>query len=71
MSFKTFQQLAGALHIEESNGRKLSKWQMVDIVLLGYYNSNSNQSYYKPPTWGEVPYQYRRSLEGWNYGSTH
>ena len=71
VSFKTFQQLAGALHIEESNGRKLSKWQMVDIVLWGYYNSNSDQSNYKPPTWGEVPYQYRRSLEGWNYGSTH
>jgi hypothetical protein len=70
-SFKTFQQLAGALHIEESNGRSLSKWQMVDIVLLGYYKSNSDKSSYKPPTWGEVPYQYRRSLEGWNYGSTH
>ncbi len=71
VSFKTFQQLAGALHIEESNGRGLSKRQMADIVLWGYYNSNSDQSNYKPPTWGEVTYQYRRSLEGWNYGLNH
>ena len=27
ISFKTFQKLAGALHIEESNGKRLSKWQ--------------------------------------------
>ena len=71
ISFKTFQQLAGALHIEESNGNQLSKWQMLDIVLFGHYNSNSDQSGYRSPTWGEVHYQYRRSLEGWNYRSNH
>ena len=71
VSFTTFQQLAGALHIEESNGRSLSKWQMVDIVLLGHYNSNSNLSSFKPPTWGEVQYQYRMSLDGWNHVPTN
>ncbi len=69
VSFSTFQQLAGALHIEESNERKLSKWQMVDIVIFGYYNSDSDKSNYKSPTWGEVPYQYRMSLKGWNFGA--
>ena len=68
ISFKTFQQLAGALHIEESHGGRLSRWQMADIVLLGHYNGCSDRSAYKPPTWGEVPYQYRMSLAGWNHG---
>ena len=38
ISFKTFQKLAGALHIEESNGKRLSKWQMADIVIRGTYS---------------------------------
>ena len=68
ISFKTFQQLAGALHIEESNGRKLSKPQMVDIVLLGTYISPSDKSTFVAPTYGEVNYQYRQSKAGWEAG---
>ena len=60
VSFETFQKLAGALHIEESNGNKLSSSQMKDIVIKGTYNS-SNISNFVAPTWGEVNYQYRRN----------
>ncbi|MDR0863660.1 MAG: DUF6443 domain-containing protein [Candidatus Symbiothrix sp.] len=67
ISFTTFQKLAGALHIEESNGKALSKGQMLDIVTLGTYQS-SNKQQFKAPTYGEVPYQYRMSKLGWSYG---
>ncbi len=67
ISFTTFQKLAGALHIEESNGKRLSKGQMVDIVTLGTYKS-SDISKFVAPTYGEVNYQYRMSLSGWNFG---
>jgi RHS repeat-associated protein len=66
ISFTTFQKLAGALHIEESNGRKLGKAQMFDIVTLGTYNS-ADRSKFIAPTYGELRYQYRMSLAGWNY----
>jgi hypothetical protein len=70
IEFTTFQKLAGALHIEESNNAKLSKWQMADIALTGDYNSaNPNKNAkFKSPTWGEVDYQYRMSKMGWDYG---
>ena len=67
ISFTTFQQLAGALHIEESNGKLLSKGQMLDIVILGTYQS-SDINKFVAPTYGEVNYQYRMSLAGWNFG---
>jgi RHS repeat-associated protein len=67
ISFTTFQQLAGALHIEESSGKKLNKGQMVDIVLFGTYHS-SDFSKFVAPTYGEVNYQYRMSSAGWNFG---
>jgi RHS repeat-associated protein len=67
ISFTTFQKLAGGLHIEESNGKKLGKGQMLDIVVLGSYNS-SDHSKFVAPTYGEVNYQYRMSLSGWNFG---
>lgn len=67
ISFTTFQKLAGALHIEESSGKRLGKGQMLDIVTLGTYNS-SDISKFKAPTYGEVNYQYRMSLSGWNFG---
>ena len=68
ISFTTFQKLAGALHIEESNGMRLSKGQMLDIVTLGTYKS-SDISKFKAPTYGECKYQHRMSEAGWNYGS--
>lgn len=70
ISFKTFQKLAGALHIEESNEAKLNKGQMADIVLLGNYISSDPDKNKKfvSPTWGEVNYQYRMSAAGWNFG---
>ncbi|MFB9097000.1 RHS repeat-associated core domain-containing protein, partial [Flavobacterium jumunjinense] len=64
VNFETFQKLAGALHIEESNGNKLSSSQMKEIVVKGTYNS-SNISNFAAPTWGEVNYQYRMSRAGW------
>lgn len=67
ISFETFQKLAGALHIEESNGKKLSFWQKVDIIIQGTYRS-SDISKFKAPTWGEVNYQYRMSKAGWQFG---
>ena len=69
ISFETFQKLAGALHIEESHGRKLSNVQKFDIVTVGKYVS-SNPSAFKAPTWGEVYYQYRMSKMGWLYGKS-
>ncbi|MFR9166174.1 MAG: RHS repeat-associated core domain-containing protein [Dysgonomonas sp.] len=67
ISFDTFQKLAGALHIEESAGGRLSNAQKVDIVIFGTYSS-SNHGKFKAPTWGEIPYQYRMSKKGWNHG---
>jgi hypothetical protein len=68
ISFTTFQKLAGALHIEESQGNRLDKWQMVDIVIFGFYNTYSNLDTFVAPTYGEVYYQYRMSKAGWDYG---
>jgi RHS repeat-associated protein len=70
ITFEIFQKLAGALHIEESYGAKLSKRQMLDIIVLGNYISadpNKNDKF-KAPNWGEVTYQYRMSKAGWEYG---
>ncbi|WP_192350273.1 DUF6443 domain-containing protein [Algoriphagus sp. Y33] len=67
ISFTTFQKLAGALHIENSHNKELSKGQMLDIVTLGTYIS-SNKSKFVSPTWGEVNYQYRMSRAGWKFG---
>jgi RHS repeat-associated protein len=68
LSFDRFQRLAGALHIEEQHGVRLSRSDMMDIVLGGTYVS-SDHSRFKPPLWGENFYQYRMSLRGWNHGS--
>lgn len=67
ISFNTFQKLAGALHIEESHGKRLSFGQKVDIVTLGTYMS-SDISKFVAPTYGEVNYQYRMSSAGWKFG---
>jgi hypothetical protein len=67
ISFKTFQQLAGALHIEDQNNKTLSKNQMLSIVLFGTYKS-SDINKFKPPTWGELIYQFRMSKAGWKFG---
>lgn len=67
ISFTTFQKLAGALHIEESYGKKLGKGRMLDIVILGIYNS-SDLKKFVAPTYGEVNYQYRMSKAGWDFG---
>lgn len=67
ISFTTFQKLAGALHIENSHGNKLTKDQMEDIVLFGTYDNSSDISKFVAPRYGEVPYQYRMSRLGWNY----
>lgn len=67
ISFETFQKLAGALHIEESAGRRLSTLQKVDIVIMGTY-PRADLSKFKAPYWGEIPYQYRMSKKGWNHG---
>ncbi len=70
-TFNTFQRLAGALHIQESGGNKLSKRQMLGIVLNGtFWPSNpSDIEKFKAPTYGENYYQYRMSRMGWDYGS--
>ena len=68
--FVTFQKLAGAVHIEESCGNRLSKSQMASIVLIGEY-SCSRPSDFVSPTYGEVMYQRRMSFIGWNYGKQH
>jgi len=41
--------LAGALHIEESHGKRLNAYQKADIVTLGYYQI-SDISKFKSPT---------------------
>ena len=69
ISFTTFQKLAGALHIEESNGRKLTKAQMLDILLFGTYMSSDINKFRATPTYGELNYQYRMSLSGWSFGN--
>lgn len=67
ISFTTFQKLAGALHIENSHGKSLSKGQMLDIVTLGTY-IGTDMSKFVAPTFGEVNYQYRQSRAGWKFG---
>ena len=69
ISFEKFQKLAGALHIEESHGKKLTTAQMAMIVATGTYDS-SDPPAFKAPTWGEVVYQYRMSFIGWKYGES-
>ena len=68
--FNKFQQLAGALHIQESSNNELTKSQMRQIVLYGSFTPSNLQDIYKfvPPTYGEVEYQYRMSKMGWIYG---
>ncbi|MCB9203237.1 MAG: RHS repeat-associated core domain-containing protein [Flavobacteriales bacterium] len=68
ISFKTFQKLAGALHIEESKGKKLNRADRADIVIFGRYYRDYNIPEFKPPTYGEVMYQYRMSKAGWEFG---
>lgn len=58
IDFKTFQKLAGALHVQDSKRQQLTKTQMALIVLFG-------TSYGPPPAYGEVNYQYRMSKAGW------
>ena len=51
----------------ESKGGQLQFWQKVDIVTgapAQYYLGPN----FKAPTWGELPYQYRMSKIGWDYG---
>jgi RHS repeat-associated protein len=67
ISFTTFQKLAGALHIENSHGKSLSRAQMLDIVTLGTY-IGSDMRKFVAPTFGEVNYQYRQSRAGWKFG---
>ena len=68
--FNKYQQLAGALHIQESSNNELTKSQMRQIVLYGSFTPSNLQDIYKfvPPTYGEVEYQYRMSKMGWIYG---
>ena len=40
---------------------------MADIVIRGTYNSSDIKKFVAP-TYGEVNYQYRMSLAGWNFG---
>ena len=70
-TFNTFQRLAGALHIQESGGNRLSTRQKMGILLNGTFEPTnpSDNMKFKPPTFGENEYQYRMSLMGWNYGS--
>ena len=42
---------------------------MAMIVATGTYDS-SDPPAFKAPTWGEVDYQYRMSLIGWEYGES-
>ena len=58
ITFDTFQKLAGALHIKEAAGERLSTSEKIDIVLNG-------TSYGNPPTYGEQYYQFRMSRIGW------
>jgi len=58
ISFNTFQRLAGALHVVESEGGTLSNYAKGKIVL-------GNIAYGPPPAYGEVMYQYRMSKLGW------
>ena len=51
------------------HGKKLTTAQMAMIVATGTYDS-SDPSAFKAPTWGEVDYQYRMSLIGWEYGES-
>lgn len=55
IEFKTFQKLAGALHVKGS----LTSSEKAKIVLFG-------KSYGAPPTYGEIMYQYRMSKAGWD-----
>ena len=68
ISHKTFQQLAGALHIKTSQGKKLTNYDKFIIVMYGSY-INEGAGSFRPPTWGENYYQYRMSLDGWNHNT--
>jgi len=59
ISFETFQKLAGALHVCESQGIKFTVCRKTDILLNG-------TTYGNPPAYGEEIYQYRMSKNGWN-----
>ena len=59
ISFKTFQQLAGALHIQSNvKHQPLTYAMMVDIVLWGTY-AGVDKTLFKEPYWGEIYYQLR------------
>lgn len=67
ISFKTFQQLAGALHIQSNvKHQPLTYAMMVNIVLWGTY-AGVDKTLFKEPYWGEIYYQYRMSKMGWDY----
>ena len=68
ISFNTFQQLAGALHLADIDNRTLKTTQKVGIVLFGGDSWSKYDSRYQAPLWGENPYQYRMSKRGWDYG---
>ncbi len=68
ISFTTFQQLAGALHLAEIDKRMLTTTQKIGIVLFGGDLWSKYDSRYRAPMWGEIPYQYRMSKRGWDYG---
>ncbi|GAB6010288.1 RHS repeat domain-containing protein, partial [Dysgonomonas reticulitermitis] len=53
--FATFQKLAGAVHVKQ---RAFSKWDAVNVVIF-------RNTYGPAPYYGEIYYQYRRSLAGW------
>ncbi|MFT3747575.1 MAG: RHS repeat-associated core domain-containing protein [Agriterribacter sp.] len=58
ISFEKFQKLAGALHVMESQGKKLTTDQMKAIF-------RGKLSFGTAPAWGEQMYQYRMSRDGW------
>ncbi|MCC6818998.1 MAG: hypothetical protein IT245_08920 [Bacteroidia bacterium] len=79
ITFNTFQQLAGALHIESSRDKKLQTTQKVDIVSglyifrpqhidFGAHVGCSDPWAWVYPYYGELEYQYRMSLLGWAFG---
>lgn len=56
IEFRTFQKLAGALHVK---GAALTRADMKNIVLFG-------KAYGPQPTYGENMYQFRMSYRGYH-----
>jgi hypothetical protein len=65
INFDTFQMLAGKLHWKNKHGSKLTKAQMVEIVMFGLISASDKHNL-KPPYYGEIEYQYRMSKAGWD-----